>query len=185
MRPRAPLRNCFLLGCLVVATDSFSPSAVGAQRIARPDVRLGIGTFLTRDRGWNFHDHVEYSAGVARQAGGIDVEAGVSASESYADLVDSPLLPPPPKPYMEGVRVQLGLRAPRRTLSMVSVLVGAELVHNRTDGAPRTTAFAGTGGVGLNFGPKGRGTMDLRYVWFAKRLGSSRGVLPLTLSWGI
>lgn len=183
MRLQAAIRKCCLLGSLAAVGGAFSPPDVGAQGTARPDFRFGIGTFLTRDRGWNFHNHVEFSAGLARQAGGMDVEAGVSISESHADLVDSPILPPPPDPYMEGVRVQLGLRAPSRTQSMVSVLLGTEVVQNRTDGAPRTTAFAGTSGLGINFGPRGRGTMELRYVWFAKRLGSSRGVLPLTVSW--
>ena len=168
---------------LVIAWTAFSPGSAEAQRAENTSFRLGIGTFLSRDRGWNYGEPIELFAAVVRKAGSIDVEAGVSFSKSFVDFSYPAVFPPEPNAYRDGVRARLGLRIPSGANGLVSALVGAELVHNRTEREPRTSTIAGMAGVGLNFGPARRATLDLRYVSFAKRLGSSRGILPLTLAW--
>ena len=175
-----PCRLRFFL--LIIAAMSFMPAAMRAQPAGNYEFRLGIGTFLTRDRGWNYSEPVELFAALARRSGSIDLEAGASFSKSFADFSKPAVSPPPPSQYRDGFRARVGLRVPSSTRSSLSALVGTELVHNRTDGEVGTT-IATTAGIGLNFGPARRATLDLRYVGFAKRLGSSRGILPLTLAW--
>ena len=168
---------------LVMAWSALSPIAADAQRTDNTSFRLGIGTFLSRDRGWNYGEPIELFAAVVRNAGSIDVEAGASFSKSFVGFAYPQGYPRAPSAYLEGFRGHLGIRVPDVTHSLVSALVGAEFVHNRTEREPRTSTVAGMAGVGLNFGPGRRGTLDLRYISFAKRLGSSRGILPLTLGW--
>jgi hypothetical protein len=167
---------------LVVAWTILTPIVADAQS-GKTSFRLGIGTFLSRDRGWNYGDPIELFAAVVRKAGSIDVEAGASVSKSFAGFSYPAVSPPEPIAYRDGFRARLGIRIPDGTRGLVSALVGAEFVHNRTDREPQTSTVAGMAGVGLNFGPERRGTLDLRYVSFAKRLGSSRGILPLTFAW--
>ena len=176
-------RYRFGLPQLVIAWTALSPIAADAQRTDNTSFRLGIGTFLSRDRGWNYGEPIELFAAVVRKAGSIDVEAGASFSKSFVRFAYPAVYPPAQSAYRDGFRARLGIRVPGETQGLVSALVGAELVHNRTDRAPRTSTVGGMAGVGLNFGPESRGTLDLRYVSFAKRLGSSRGILPLTLAW--
>jgi hypothetical protein len=182
-------RSHKIFGCsfgliqLVIAWTALCPAAADAQRTDNTSFRLGIGTFLSRDRGWNYGEPIELFAAVARKAGSIDVEAGASFSKSFVGFSKPAVYPPPPGAYLDGFRARLGIRVPDASHSLVSALVGAEFVHNRTEGEARTSTIAGMVGIGFNFGPARRGTLDLRYVSFAKRLGSSRGILPLTLAW--
>ena len=168
-----------LMTHFVTAATALLPVVAWAQE----SVRLGVGTFLSHDRGWNYSEPIEFFAGVSRKTGSMDLEAGAAFSKSFAHFSQPAVDPRAPSAYRDGLRARLGLRAPSTARSAVSALVGAELVHNRTEGEVRTTTIAGTAGIGLNFGPERRGTIDLRYTRFAKRLGSSRGILPLTLAW--
>jgi len=172
-----------LIELLVIAWTALFPVAADAQRTDNTSFRLGIGTFLNRDRGWNYGEPIELFAAVRRKAASIDVEAGASFSKSFVGFSKPAVYPPPPSAYLDGFRARLGIRVPDASHSLVSALVGAEFVHNRTEGEARTSTIAGMVGIGFNFGPARRGTLDLRYVSFAKRLWSSRGILPLTLAW--
>lgn len=167
---------------LIIAGIALMPAATEAQAACKYEFRVGIGTFLTRDRGWNYAEQVELFAALARSSGSIDLEAGASFSKSFVGFGQPTVSPPPPSQYRDGFRARVGLRAPSLRRSSLSALVGTELVHNWTDGEVGTT-IAATAGIGLNFGPARRATLDLRYVSFARRLGSSRGILPLTLAW--
>ena len=162
---------------------ALTPLAVAAQKIAQPELRLGIGTFLSHDRGWNYSEPIEFFAAFVRKAGSIDLEAGAVVSKSFAHFSQPAVDPRAPSAYRDGFRARLGLRAPNAMRSAVSALIGTELVYNRTDGEARTTTLAGTAGIGLNFGSARRGTIDFRYTRFAKRLGSSRAILPITVAW--
>jgi hypothetical protein len=168
---------------LIIAWTALSPASAIAQRTDNTSFRLGIGTFLSRDRGWNYGDPIELFVAVVQKAGSIDVEAGASVSKSFAGFSYPAVVPPEANAYLDGFRARLGIRIPDGTRGLVSGLLGAEFVHNRTELSPRTSTLAAMAGVGLNFGPARRATLDLRYVSFAKRLGSSRGILPLTLAW--
>ncbi len=168
---------------LVIASTILSPVVADAQRTDNTSFRIGIGTFLSRERGWEYGEPIELFATVARKTGSIELEAGVSVSKSFVDFSYPAVSPPEPRAYLDGFRARLGIRVPNGTHSLLSALVGAELAQNRTQGEPRTSTLAGMAGVGLNFGPARRATLDLRYVSFANRLGSSRGILPLTLAW--
>ena len=85
-------------------------------------------------------------------------------SKSFAHFSHPAVDPRAPSAYRDGLRVRLGLRAPNAMRSAVSALIGTELVYNRTEGEARTTTLAGTAGIGLNFGPARRGTIDFRYT---------------------
>lgn len=168
---------------LLLVCAAFFPLVVAAQRNDRPEFRVGIGTFLTRDRGWNYDEAIEVFAAFGRNAGSVDLEAAASFSKSFGHFSQPAVSPPYPNPYRDGFRARLGLRLPSKTRSPVSALLGAELVHNRTKPDAPGTTVAGSAGLGLYFGPERRGMIDLRYVRFAKRLGTSRGILPLNISW--
>lgn len=168
---------------VVIAWTVLYPLAANAQRSDNMSFRIGIGTFLSRDRGWNYGEPIELFATVARRAGSIDLEACASFSKSFVRFSEPAVYPPAPGAYLDGFRARLGLRVPNESHSLVSALVGAEFVHNRTEGEARASTVAGMAGLGLNFGPARRGTLDVTYVSFAKRLGSSRGILPVTLAW--
>ena len=172
-----------LLVQVMIASTTFNPSAASAQSANRLQVRLGIGTFLSHDRGWNYGEPIEFLAAVTRRTGSVDLEAGASFSKSFVHFSKPAVSPPPPSAYRDGFRVRLGIRAPAATQLAVSGLIGTELVVNQTDRDTRTATVGGVIGAGLNFGPARRAALDLRYVRFAKKLGSSRGILPLTLSW--
>lgn len=176
-------RYRFSLIQVVIAWTALSPGSAAAQRADNTSFRLGIGTFLSHDRGWNYGEPIELFAAVVRKAGSIDVEAGASFSKSFVGFAYPDVYQRAPSAYLDGFRARLGIRVPDGNQSLVSALVGAEFVHNRAEREPGTSTVAGMAGVGLNFGPARRATLDLRYVSFAKRLGSSRGILPLTLAW--
>jgi hypothetical protein len=176
-------RYCSGLIHLLIGWTALSPGVADAQSTGNTSFRLGIGTFLSRDRGWNYGEPIELFAAVVRKSGSIDVEAGASVSKSFVGFSYPAVYPGSPSAYRDGFRARLGIRVPDANHGLVSALVGAELVHNRTERAPRTSTLGGMAGVGINFGPARRATLDLRYVGFAKRLGSSRGILPFTLAW--
>ncbi len=172
-----------LVGAMVYA------DAANAQATNRSGIRLGIGTFLSRDArassgaGWNYGEPFEVFAAVTRQAGSVDVEAGASVFKSFVRFSYPAVFPPPAKSLLQGFSARLHVRTPSSTRGALSAIVGAEVYHNLTEAEVRGTTAAGTAGVGIAFGGARRGTLDLRYVRFAKPLGSSRGILPLTLGW--
>jgi hypothetical protein len=181
-RSRTISRCCSRAIQLAIAWILASPIAAAAQGSGRPEIRVGLGTFLSRDRGWNYAEPIEVFVGVARNAGSMDIEAAASFSKSFVGFAQ-PLIAGQESGYYDGFRLRLGLRAPNAARSPVSAIVGAEFVHNNGERAVRRSTMAGTVGLGLNIGPERRGTIDLRYVAFANRLGTSRGVLPLTFAW--
>ncbi len=167
----------------MIGSTTFYGGVAKAQRIDRFEVRVGIGTFLSHDRGWNFSEPIDLLAAVVRSTGPIDLEAGASFSKSFAHFSEPAVYPPLPRAYRDGFRMRLGVRSPKATRSAVSALLGTELIVNQTEGYSRAITFGGSVGLGLNCGPARRAAIDLRYIRFAKQLGSSRGILPLTLSW--
>ena len=168
---------------IVSSALALIPRAVGAQGTAQQELRLGIGTFLSHDRGWNYSEPIEVFAAFVRKTGSVDLEAAAIVSKSFAHFSQPAVDPRAPSAYRDGFRARLGLRAPNAMRSAVSALIGTELVYNRTEGEARATTLAGTAGIGVNFGSARRATIDFRYTRFAKRLGSSRGILPITVAW--
>ena len=168
---------------IVSSALALIPRAVAAQVSARPELRLGIGTFLSHDRGWNYDEPIDFVAAFVTKTRSVDLEAGAVVSKSFAHFSQPAVDPRAPSAYRDGFRARLGLRTPSAMRSAVSALIGTELVYNRTEGEARTTTLAGTAGIGVSFGSARRGTIDFRYTRFAKRLGSSRGILPITLAW--
>lgn len=168
---------------VVTISALLSPFAANAQGSDRAEFRLGIGTFLSRDRGWNYGEPVQVSTAIARSAGAFDLEGSASFSKSFTDFDSPAVVPRPSTPYRDGFRAGVGVRVPNAAHSTVSVLAGSEIVYNLTEGESRAATIAATAGVGFRFGPGHRGMIDLRYVRFAQRLGSSRGILPVTVTW--
>ena len=178
LRPLLPL-----LVQVVIGSTIFNAGVANAQRADELQLRIGVGTFLSHDRGWNYGEPIEFLVAVTRATGSVDLEAGASFSKSFAHFSSPAVYPPPPSEYRDGFRVRLGVRAPAATQLAISGLLGTELVVNQTDSETLATTVGGVIGAALNFGPARRAALDLRYVRFAKKLGSSRGILPLTLSW--
>ncbi len=183
-RSRRRLRRLHhLMAQTVLGLAILYSGAANAQRTDRIEVRVGIGTFLSHDRGWNFSEPIEFLAGVARTTGSVQLEAGASFSKSFARFTKPAVSPSPPSAYYDGFRLRMGIRAPSPTLSAISALLGAELIVNQTEGEVRAATLGAVVGADINFGPARRAVMDLKYVRFAQNLGSSRGILPLTFSW--
>lgn len=177
------LRSRFRTVQLAIVMAALLAGTARAQDQAGLEFRLGIGTFLSHDRGWNYSEPVELFATVVAPVGSVDVEAGASFFKSFAQFVRPAEVPRLPGSYREGFGARLGVRVPSAARGALSALIGAELIHSRTDGSARGTTIAGAAGIGLNFGSERRGSIELRYVRFAERLGSSRGILPLTIAW--
>lgn len=163
-----------------VAAIAFCTVEVAAQR---PDARVGFGTLLTRDRGWNYHESLELFGALGRTVGLVDVEAGASVLLSLAREVSPAVSPAPAIALRNGYAGRLHVRLPSATRSALSVLGGGEVIVDRTEGNARATTAGAMIGAGWNLGAGNRGSLDLRYVAFAKRLGTSRGNLALTLGW--
>ena len=170
-----------LVGALA---ELLSPRAdAEAQAADLHQVRIGVATFISRDRGWNYSEPVEILATLVRKSGSLELEAGASISKSFTSFAEPAMFPSPPNPYRDGFRLRLGVRAPSPVQSVVSGLIGVELVANQTDGEKHSATLGATAGVGLNFGPAKRVALDARYIAFARRLGSSKGILPVSVAW--
>lgn len=174
------LRRSLQMLAGMFAAVAFCTVDVAAQR---PDARLGFGTLLTRDRGWNYHESYELFGALGRTVGPMDVEAGASVLLSLTGESSTPASGAPAVPFRNGYAGRLHLRLPSATRSSLSVLAGGEIIADRTQGNARTTTAGAMVGAGWNFGSAHRGALDIRYVAFAERLGTSRGFLALTLGW--
>lgn len=178
---RRPRVRGWLVPLVIAAAIVVSDSA-GAQSTNGPGLRLGVGAFLSRDRGWNYDQQVEVFGAITNNVGSFSIEAGGSFYKSFGSFSYPAVSPRPSTAFRNGFAGRVQLRTPTAERAL-SAIVGAEVFHNLTDGEPRATTAAGTAGIGVNFGSARRGSLDLRYVRFAKRLGSSSGILPLTLTW--
>ena len=177
------MRNTLRWLVLPLVWSMAAAGPLSAQGPFQPEIRFGLGTFLSHDRGWNYAENVEFFASVGQSIGSVQVDAGVSLFKSFAEYAKPAVVPPYPTAYRDGIGARLHLRAPAPDHSPLSVLVGLEILQNRTADEERGTTVAGTAGLAFNFGPARRGTVDFRYVRFAEPLGSSRGILPLTVGW--
>ncbi|MGI8617973.1 MAG: hypothetical protein ACR2L6_02645 [Gemmatimonadaceae bacterium] len=164
---------------LITAAVMLFAAAAEAQR---PQVRIGLGTLLTRDRGWNYHESLEFAGALVNSFGPVDLEAGASLIRSFAEF-SSPAGFAGPVGFRDGFSIRMHFRVPAARRAPLSALAGAEVVQDRTEDNPRTTTAGAMLGAGWNFGPQHRAALDLRYVAFARRLGTSRGILGLTLGW--
>lgn len=176
MSPRSPRDITWQI---LAAVTIFGAAAAEAQR---PQARIAFGTLLTRDRGWNYHESLEFAGALVNTIGPVDIEAGASLIRSFAEF-SSPAGFAGPVAFRDGFSIRVHFRVPAARDSPLSVLAGAEVVQDRTGDNPRTTTAGAMLGAGWNFGPQHRAALDLRYVAFAKRLGTSRGILALTLGW--
>jgi hypothetical protein len=176
-------RTILALLLLALAELLSARADADAQAADLYQVRIGVATFISRDRGWNYSEPVEILAALVRKSGSVELEAGASISKSFAGFGEPAISPAPPNPYRDGFRLRLGVRAPSPITSAVSGLIGVELVANQTDGEKHSATLGATAGVGLNFGPAKRLALDVRYIGFARRLGSSKGILPVSLAW--
>ncbi len=170
-----------------VAALAVSTIEVAAQR---PHARVSVGTLLTRDRGWNYHESFEFAGVVGRTIGFFDLEVGASLIKSFAGEMSAPTasLSPPAGGFSEtafrdGYGGRLHVRLPSASKSSFSALAGVELISDRTDDHVPESAAGGTVGAAWSMGPGNRVLLDLRYVALSNRLGSSRGLLALNLGW--
>ena len=165
---------------IVAALAAVLAPEAAAQRPEGLNVQVGLGTFLSRDRGWNYAESIEVFAAVSKRAGGVDVLAGASFFKTFATFSYPDIVPRPPRAITDGLAARFHVRIPSATRSSVGAIAGTEIVRNLTSGEPRSTTAAGAAGLGLNLG---RAEIGVRYVGFARRLGSSRGMMPLSLGW--
>ncbi|MGI9140797.1 MAG: hypothetical protein ACR2GJ_06800 [Gemmatimonadaceae bacterium] len=74
---------------------------------------MSVGTLLTRDRGWNYHESFEFAGVVGRTIGFFDLEVGASLIKSFAGEMSAPTasLSPPAGGFSEtALERHLGLR---------------------------------------------------------------------------
>ena len=177
------LRIFTLLALALLAEPALARCNAHAQQSDRVQLRLGVATFLSHDRGWNYGEPVEILASLVRKTGSVELEAGASVSKSFANFVEPAVVPKQLIAYRDGFRLRVGVRAPSASQSVVSALLGIELVANRTEGEVRSSTLGVMTGLGVNFGPAKRAALDVRYVRFSHELGSSKGILPVSLAW--
>src|SRR5690242_1674293 len=103
------LRSAFtLISLAAFAAAALFWSNAEAQPSDRFVLRLGVATFLSKDRGWNYSEPVEILAVLVRKTGSVELEAGASISKSFATFAQPDVFPPPPSPYRDGFSLRVG-----------------------------------------------------------------------------
>lgn len=130
----------------------------------RAQIRLEthLGTFLTRDRGWNWELNVSGRLGLASQLSRDWWAVGdVAGRLSACPCGTYPSIPPPPESIANGLGV--GYEVQRRMLDQrVSGLLGVEWFHVLEEQQARGSTLAGNMGIGWYWGRQRTWGMELR-----------------------
>ena len=139
------------------------------------------GTFLTRDRGWNYELGLELGVGIARRMGSrLQLSAGAALLTGLGTAFQGreAIFPP----YPEGLRHALALRLEGRTRTAgpgIYALGGVEALTG-TAGVSGSGVRAGaSAGLGLTWRRRARSALEGQYVVFDRALGTTRGVLAV------
>lgn len=148
---------------------------------AQSGLEAHAGTFLTRDRGWNWELNLLGRVGFATEWSttwrGV---AHVTGRVSACPCGHAPVIPAPPGSVENGVGLGYDLQA-RHLDKRFTTLVGIEWFTAFGEERDRGSTVAGSTGVGWNWGQRRRWGTELRYGVFARRLGTTRG----RLEWAI
>ncbi|MCC6317224.1 MAG: hypothetical protein IT361_05975 [Gemmatimonadaceae bacterium] len=150
---------------------------IAAQR--RPEVQ--VGTFLTRDNGWNWALNLSGRLGLAhRLTDGWWGVGYVVGRMSACPCGEVPQIPLPPQSIENGLGA--GYEIHRRMLSdRVTTLLGAEWFHVVQEELATGGTLVGTAGLGWYWGDRRAWGTELRYERFARRLSATRGRLEWTV----
>jgi hypothetical protein len=170
----APSWRVVRLSVLVIALLA---RPLGAQR----GVEVQAGTFLTRERGWNFVLNAVGRLGIAtewsptwRGVGHVTGRVSVCPCGS-ADFI-------PPRPHSIGNGLGVGYDVQGRVFKRrLTGLVGVEWFRVLGEEHTRGGSLVGTAGAGVNWGSSRQWGTELRYGAYAHRLSATRGRLDWTV----
>lgn len=156
-----------------------APTRLRAQRTWQAVV--GLGTFLTRDRGWNYDLNLGATAGAVWQfSDWVALRGTLTARFSVAPTGPSPWFPPRPQPTTDGGTFAFHLVSRPGPLNLY-VVGGAEYFEPWWEERVHSGTVAASGGAGLAWGKQRRWKVEGRYSSFARRMGSSRGHLDVAM----
>jgi hypothetical protein len=172
-RPRAALAAALLL--------AVAPATLTAQ--GTPDRQrwvFGVGTFLTRDRGWNYGEGLELGAALERDLGSrLQVSAGVTALTSLRGPGDEVAIYPP---YPDGLEHAAALRLQARTQPRgagLYALAGLEALAGDAGNQGRGVRAGASVGLGLSWQRAARSAVEGQYTVFDQPFGTTRGLLSV------
>jgi len=150
---------------------------VGAQR----GLEGQIGTFLTRDDGWNWELNLVGRLGLSKDwSPRLRGVAHVTGRVSACPCGEMTQIPQPPSSAENGVGIGYDLQA-RAMGGHLASLVGVEWFQVLSEDQAQGGTLTGILGLGWYWGvPRHWGT-ELRYGAFGRRLSATRGCLEWTL----
>ena len=174
------MRPVIAAAATVIAVLSAVPAeTVTAQGSVRPV--LGIGPFLTKDRGWNYERNLaalvgfEVPLGTGQLRLALTGRIGARGNLSYVSQ-----WPPRPGSTENGVTLAVHARTPPGPAG-VYLVVGPEIFRAIGERGPlpaRGSRVAVAGGIGIG---GARWSLESRYAVFQRAIGTTRGHLDLAV----
>ena len=177
------LRRQSRLGVAAALLIAGAPTTLVAQGTpGRKQWVFGLGTFLRRDRGWNYAEGLELGAALERDLGThVRLSLGATALRSLATGGDI-TLEDPPSPSGLDHAAALRLQARTRTRGVgLYALTGIEIVAGDAGNQGRGVRTAGSVGLGLSVRGAALSALEGQYVRFSQPFGTTRGVLSVRL----
>lgn len=166
---------------ILVVLSAAVVSSETAQAQSKPVVLAGVGSFLTRDRGWNFDGNVAANVGVRRAIGAhVAGRALISARVGGLGQGSMPSYPPPPKSISKGVTVGAHLLSAPSVAGLYA-LVGADYFQPWGEDQAHGGTAAAVGGAGVALGESRQWALEGRYAAFARSRSATRGHLDVAL----
>ena len=163
---------------LLIAT---APSTVVAQ--GAPEGRqwvFGLGTFLTRDRGWNYAEGLEVGVAVERDLGArLRLSLGATGLASLESGGDVPAVFPP---FPDGLERAAALRLQVRTKTRgagLYAMAGVEALAGDAGNQGRGARTGASVGSGWSWQGAARSAIEGQYVVFNQPFGTTRGLLSV------
>jgi hypothetical protein len=180
---RAATTRVARYACALLAAALLLPAGSDAQEAPAREWVFGGGTFLTRDRGWNFGLGLELGAALERDLGSrLRLRAGATAlTAPLTALGGEPAIYPP---YPDGLHHALSLGVQLRTRPRgagLYVLGGLQAVAGHAGNQGTGVRPGASAGLGLRWHRSAPFDLEGQYLAFDRAFGTTRGVLSVRL----
>lgn len=173
---RVALPSPLRLACLALVVSLIASPMAAQQRL-----EVQVGTFLTRDRGWNWELNLSGRLGLAQRLNADWWGVGyVVGRMSACPCGETTQIPPQPESIENGLGA--GYEIHRRMFSdRVTALLGAEWFHVVHEELVTGGTLVGTAGIGWYWGKRRAWGTELRFERFARQLSATHGRLEWTV----
>ena len=167
----------------LAAAEVHAQAAAGSDTAPSRRLAIGGGTFLTRDRGWNYDLGLELGAAVEQDVGSrLSVSAGVAAVTAPLTAAQGEAAIWPPFP--DGLEHAVALRVQARTRPRgtgLYALAGLEALAGRAGNQGSGLRGGASLGAGATWHRAARWALEGQYVVFNRPMGTTRGLLSARL----